>query len=396
MQVIRGNNLVGGIALTLSDTIVVRILPNDPSDAEKYFFNAVASDSNGNLQVMNPELDSGGVNVTLFWQTGHKPARQDIKLYLLSNCSTKGCQVLDSVTVSAVIKPPWTTVYAGAGTLTDIRFTSDRTGLAVGNYNTGIIRTADGGASWSSTPAFRSDLYQLCFLDSLNGFVTVSNNYAYATTDGGKTFSQGNWTPPIVGDASSRDFSMVGPNTIYSVGIRGAIVKSIDGGQSWQRYPGFSFINDIKAVTCIDPNNCYCCGEAGLLARTTNGGQDWQQLPINLNNALYSICFLDNNTGFAGGQQGALIRTTDGGSTWSLAGAGLRSTILGIRFFDAHRGLVVTTAGEIASTGDGGVSWQKECPGGNGVYSLQKAAIKDANTVYAIQNGSIFKFTIIP
>jgi photosystem II stability/assembly factor-like uncharacterized protein len=396
MQVIEGNNLVGGTDLVLPDTIVVRIIPNDPSDAEKYFFSSTANDSVGVLEVMDPEIDSGGVNVTMFWENGHRFPRQETKFYLLSNCTTKGCQVLDSVTIDAVIKQPWTTAFPGSGTLTDIRFISDQTALAVGNYNTGIVRTNDGGATWTTTPAFRSDLYQLRFLDSLNGFVTVSNNYAYSTTDGGKTFSQGAWTPPIPGDAASRDFAWVSLNTIYSVGIRGAIVKSVDGGQSWQQYPGFSFINTLNAITCIDSNNCFSCGDNAKVVKTSNGGQSWQDLTITLNNDLYAICFLDKEIGFAGGQNGVLIRTGDGGSTWSLIKTGLHLNISGIRFFGMDRGVIVSQYGEIATTTDGGLTWQKQCPGGYGVFSLQKVAIKDPKTVFAVQNGSIFQYVITP
>jgi photosystem II stability/assembly factor-like uncharacterized protein len=396
MQVIEGNNLVGGVGLTLPDTIIVRIIPNDLSDAEKYFFNSTSNDSVGNLQVMNLEIDSGGVNVTLSWQTGRKSPRQDIKFYLNSNCTTKGCQVLDSVTISVLIKQTWTNVYSGSGNLTDIRFTSDQTALAVGNYFTGIVRTVNGGTSWSSTPAFRDDLNQLCFLDSLNGFVTVANNYAYYTTDGGKTFNQGAWAPPIVGDGSSQDFSMPSLNTIYSVGIQGTIVKSVDDGQSWQKYPGFSFINEFFALTCIDPNNCFACGEAGKVVKTSDGGQNWQSSNINLNNYLSAICFLNKDIGFAGGQGGALIRTMDGGSTWNLVRTNLHFTIFSIRFFDMQHGVVVSQTGEIADTNDGGITWQEECPGDNGVFGLQKAAIKDLKTVFAVQNGSIFRYDITP
>ncbi len=396
IQVIQGDSLVGGIAIDLLDTIVVRIIPNDPGDAEKYFFASGASDSVGDLQIMNPELDSGGVNVTMFWETGHRAPNQQIKFYVMSNCTGKGCQLLDSVTLSAVIKQPWRNVYSGSGTLTDIRFISDRTALAVGNYNAGIIRTNDGGTTWTSTPAFRSDLYQLCFLDSLNGFVTVSNNYAYSTSDGGKTFTQGAWAPPILGDASSADFSMVSLNTIYSVGIKGTIAKTVNGGQNWQQYAGFSFINELCALTCIDSNNCFSCGNVGKLVKTTNGGQDWQTLNITLNNNLYSICFLNKDIGFAGGQDGVLIRTADGGSTWSLVRTSMHAIIFNIRFFDLQHGVAVSETGEIAITGDGGLTWQKESPSGNGVFNLQKAFIKDENTVFAVQNGSIFRYDITP
>jgi len=394
IQVIEGANLVGGVNLELPDSIIVRIIPNDPSDAEKYFFTGTYSDSAGSLKIYNAELDSGGVNVPMFWQTGKGSPNQQIKFYVYAKCATRSCPMLDSVTISAVIRPRWTQVFSSYGTLTDLRFTSNQSALAVGNYNTGIVRTNDGGVSWSVGPAFRNDLYQLCFRDSLNGFVTVSNNFAYYTSDGGKTFTQGSWTVPIIGDQASRDFAMVSPSTIYSVGGKGTIVKSVDSGKSWQKYPGFSFINGFFALSCLDSNNCFACGEAGKMVKTSNGGQDWQSMDINLNNQLWSIYFLTRDIGFAGGENGVLIRTTDGGSTWSPIRMGLHNTISSIRFFDMLHGVVVSWTGEIGVTSDGGNTWQKVCPASNGVNQLQKVAYRDANTVFAIQNGFIYKYDL--
>ncbi|HEX3933223.1 MAG TPA: YCF48-related protein, partial [Puia sp.] len=126
------------------------------------------------------------------------------------------------------------------------------------------------------------------------------------------------------------------------------------------------------------------------------GGQSWQDLMITLNNDLYAICFLNKEIGFAGGQNGVLIRTADGGSTWSLVRTGLHFNISSIRFFGMDQGVIVSEYGEIATTTDGGLTWQKECPGGNGVFSLQKVAIRDPKTVFAVQNGSIFQYDITP
>lgn len=398
MKILQGNNQVGGYNRELSDTIIIRIKPKNTSDLSRYGYSFAGSNAVGQLLWRAPEIKDGVVYVKAVWRTGSQPLRQEIKFYLLADCrepfDRAACKRIDSLDVSAAIREPWSSVYSGTATLEDIHFTTENDALVVSNFSSGIVRTGDGGKTWTSTPAFRSDLYQLCFLNSTTGFVTVSNNYAYFTYDGGASFVSESWTPPIIGHLSSTDFYMVNRHVIYSVGSRGTIVKSTDGGKSWQRYHGFSFMNGLKAITCLDENTCYACGDVAKVVKTSNGGKDWQEYELLLNNNLNTLYFLDQDYGFAGGQYGALIRTTNGGQTWDIIKTKLKTSIISIRFFDRQHGLLVSTGGEIAETTDGGSTWKQLCTYNYGVNDLKKACIKDAKTIFAIQRNSIFKYDL--
>jgi photosystem II stability/assembly factor-like uncharacterized protein len=399
MQVLKGNNQIGGYNRELYDTIIIKIKPKDPADVSKYDYVYSGSNAVGKLNWIHPEIKNGELYVSAVWETGSQPRQQEIKFYLLANCGgpfkTSPCNRIDSVTVSAVIKEPWSTAYSGKGNLQDIHFTSAQNALAVGDdFGSGIVRTTDGGNTWSAGPAFRHDLYQLRFLNSTTGLVTVTNNFAYFTYDGGASFVAEGWTPPTVGHLSSTDFFMITRNTIYSVGYQGKLLKTTDGGKTWQKYNGFSFINGLQAITCLDENTCYACGDVGKVVKTSNGGKDWQEYELLLNNQLNAIYFLDKDHGFCGGQSGVFIRTTNGGETWDMSKTGLKFNIISIRFFNRQHGLVVSRGGEIAETNDGGKTWKLVCVSGNGVYEITKAFIRDAKTVFAIQRNTIFKYDL--
>lgn len=399
ITVIQGNHQGGTTNRELADTIIIKIKPNDTSDVTKYTFSSSGNEAVGFLGLFLTEVVNGELYIKTVWRTGNQSTKQDIKFYLLSGCSnpfnTTDCKRLDSVQLSATILKPWTSVHTTGGKLEDIYFTSDNEALAVGSYSsTGILRTSDGGKTWTRSPAFRDDLYQLRFLNSTTGLVTVTNNYAYFTYDGGKTFAFESWTPPTVGHLSSYDLYMVSRNVIYSVGNLATIMKTTDGGRSWQKYGGFTFINGFRAITCLDENTCYACGDVAKVVKTTNGGQSWQEQPVLLNNHLNVIHFLDKDFGFAAGQLGALIRTTNGGSNWNPVKTGLKFSIISIRFFDRQHGVIVSTAGEIAQTTDGGQTWNRVSVDNNGVFELKKAFIKDSKTVFAIQGSSIYKYDL--
>ena len=394
MVVLQGNYQVGRVNADLRDTIVVKIKPADINDAVKYTYTTERNSTMGSLRVLSKTVINGEVYVNLWWTTGAQPQQQELKLYITNCKPATSCKQLDSITVVAKIKDPWRTVYTNTGDLRDIKFTDDNNALAVGDYSTGIVRTNDGGKTWSSTPAFRSDLYKLRFLNSTTGFVVVTNNFAYFTYDGGKTFVYENWTPPTIGHLSSNDFYLVNRNIIYSAGVSGSIAKTIDGGRTWQNYKGFSFINNLYGITCVDENTCYACGDIAKVVKTENGGKDWKEQEIMINNSLKTIYFLNKDFGFAAGQYGALIRTTTGGAAWDIIKTGLGFNINSIRFFNNSNGIIVSTGGEIAETADGGLTWKVIVGDNNGVNNLEKVVIKDAKTIFGIQNRLIVKYDL--
>jgi photosystem II stability/assembly factor-like uncharacterized protein len=401
MQVISGNNQVGYPVRALTDTIIIKVTPKNVTDIDSYsyFFKSAVTGSQARA---NTEVSNGEYLIKVIWTLGASTNPQQMTVLLYGNCNnlfTGNCKPLDSVILKATVNgKQWTKVYAdnsgiiGPGAFWDIHFSDQSHGVAVGDFKTGQAVTNDGGNSWSFVPSIRDDYFELSFSNKDTGLVIVTNNYAYFTVDGGNSFTAGVWSPPTVGHRSSTDYFMVNRNLIYSVGNQGAIARSINGGQSWTKYTGFTFINGINSITCPDANTCYACGQIAKIIKTSDGGNSWTEQTVLMNNNLRKIYFFDKDFGFAGGQLGALVRTTDGGAHWSTIQTGLRFDIIDIRFFSNTNGYIVSNAGEVAKTYDGGLTWKKAVADNYGVYDLTRAFIKDSTAIFGLQWQNIFKY----
>jgi photosystem II stability/assembly factor-like uncharacterized protein len=399
ITIISGNNQTGYPNVVLPDSLLIEISADNPEDLSNYAY-YFKSLEYGNWIPSKSYIKNNKLYVSASWQLGYQTTTQELIFYLIEKCVQNSyppnCKILDSLSFEASIKKPWLQVYSGdPWSLYDIHFSDENHGIAVGDlpFSSGYLKTSDGGLTWTETTNARNDLYQLSFCDHDTGIVVVTNNYAYFTNDGGQSFYQGEWSPPITGHQSSTDYFMQNSKTIFSVGTRGAITKSFDGGKSWNTYQGFSFINCLYSVTCPSQNVCYACGEVGKVVKTSDGGETWFEQEVMINNYLKTIYFQDVNNGFAAGQFGALIRTTDGGITWDIIQTGLRSTIIEIHFDTRDEGYFVSSGGAIEKTIDGGKTWTLINKDNYGVYDINKACFK-GNSILSLQEGSIYRYDL--
>ena len=192
-------------------------------------------------------------------------------------------------------------------------------------------------------------------------------------------------------------------------GLSGFLLRTVDGGQTWQevtppsRYPYGSrfFAIDDKhawvAPSMMAPGKEV---EAGYVWRTSDGGQTWQpsaplvlQLqgePALLENFLpHSIFFLDEQNGWIVISVGhymnqdvlVIYATQDGGQTWNIradkfsmgegegqdGGVGMPCRVTGIAFLDTQHGFFagdciavsVDDGWSILETKDGGQTWHR-------------------------------------
>ena len=72
---------------------------------------------------------------------------------------------------------------------------------------------------------------------------------------------------------------------------------------------------DLYDVCCIDTSNVLACGPNGLIVKTMDGGQTWEQKDSNTGANLFLLKFADESIGFACGDE-TLLKTSDGGESW--------------------------------------------------------------------------------
>lgn len=127
--------------------------------------------------------------------------------------------------------------------------------------------------------------------------------------------------------ARFRGVSAVDARVAWASGTKGTVVRTIDGGATWQviAVPGASNL-DFRDIEAISAGTAWVLsigpGEASRIYKTTDGGKTWALQFKNENPKAFfdAIAFWDANNGlaFSDPVDGRLliIRTSDGGRTW--------------------------------------------------------------------------------
>ena len=147
----------------------------------------------------------------------------------------------------------------------------------------------------------------------------------------------------------------------YAVGQAGAVLKTTDGGMSWNETITDT-LQTLFGVAFTDTMNGTVVGDHGLILQTTDGGLTWSKTRKDSSkySPLLAVSFTDVHNGTIAGGSGTILRTTDGGSSWVQQSSGVTNYLYGISFVSSTTGTVVGTKGVILRTTDGGATWNKQ------------------------------------
>ena len=157
---------------------------------------------------------------------------------------------------------------------------------------------------------------------------TVTRPTILRTSDGGATWSETKLAPSIPAVTLKRGF-FVDPQHGWAVGgdidedVTGAVLRTTDGGATWtvvtpnsKQIPNDIFFVDANRGWLVGATEDDA-GEPGPseVLTTTDGGATWQS-QAKVPTSLRGIQFADAQNGWAVGAAGKIYRTTDGGATW--------------------------------------------------------------------------------
>lgn len=187
-------------------------------------------------------------------------------------------------------------------------------------------------------------------------------------------------------------------NTGYAVGQGGTILKTGNGGRTWDQINSGTK-HDLNSVYFIDANNGYAVGQGGIILKTSSGGSIWSLQYSGTMNSLFSVYFISANTGYIAGEKGAILKTTDGGNTWLTQTSGIAPDSLGmikslrsVCFTNSNTGYVVGDSGIIIKTSNGGNFWDKLNSGVTN--NLRSVYFTDSNTGYVEGDSGVSLKTI--
>ena len=287
----------------------------------------------------------------------------------------------------AVLSAQWQAQNSGTTTfIKSICFIDENKGWACGDDI--VIRTTDGGDTWSSSTLTGENSY-LYFMSEDLGWITSSQGRIYHTTNGGD-----NWTTQSTGTmARMTNLYFKDQNNGIAVGWGETVRKTTNGGVTWTNTFDSTGFLDFFASQMINDNTYYIAGTNGTLYRTGNGGNSWDLIQLPVSNPFFSIKFLNPTTGWIFGCCGMYFRTTDGGNNWtSQVDLTEGFNIYSSSFVNDTLGWVCADAGYIMRTHDAGTTWDSLYSGTT--VDLRSVSFVNENTGWvAGYNGIILKTT---
>jgi len=281
-----------------------------------------------------------------------------------------------------------------------------------------FLITANGGSTWTAGAAdpfavgehifsivkFFIDATTVRYLVARNGVAATPAEVAYSD-DGGAT-----WTAVTVGAVvlqgavDSGALFVLNQFNIWFCATGGYIYFSSDGGETWTaQESGILTVNDLRGISFFDEDTGYCVGDVDTVLKTTDGGSTWQAASATGGgNDLLCVFALEDRI-WIGDDAGSLWFSEDGGVTytertgWIGSGTG---TIDDISFDSEYVGYMVHNvggAGTIFVTVNGGFTWRRlTTPTNAGLNAISAVSENIAYAVGEVQGGTAVILKVSP
>jgi photosystem II stability/assembly factor-like uncharacterized protein len=156
-------------------------------------------------------------------------------------------------------------------------------------------------------------------------------------------------------EAELRRLSVVSPQVVWASGTRGTVLRTTDGGRTWERdtIPGATAL-DFRAIAATSRSVAHALsiGDSSRIYRTMDGGRSWSLRFMSTRKGSFfdAIQFWDAKHGIAMSDpvdgHFLIIATDDGGDTWhEMPAAGMPAALPGEGGFAAS-GTCLTVGGD--------------------------------------------------
>ncbi len=274
---------------------------------------------------------------------------------------------------TAGIRYQWQQAPASSGTFTDIAGATSRT-LAL----EGI------------TPAQHGTRYRVVVSDGAGRSMpsaTATLGVMAPPSPNCRLPQQGGWCWANPGTSGNQINSVAFANgqTGWKATALGEILKTTDGGRSWQlqlvdrsRY--------MRNLVAQDEQTAWFTAD-GLVFATSNGGASWTARAL-LPGVIIDLRRVGTNDLWAVGTEGGIWRSRDGGLTWTTQASGVTQSLFSIDSVDGVTAWAVGLSGTTLKTTNGGLNWapQRVLPPGSEEL-LSQVDMVDAQTIWLVRSG---------
>lgn len=134
-------------------------------------------------------------------------------------------------------------------------------------------------------------------------------------------------------------------------------------------------------------------GERGHILLSDDGGRNWTQAPAPTRSMLTAVAFADEEVGCAVGHDEAIVCTRDGGTSWELVhwAPEQEAPLLAVLFLDRDRVFATGAYGRFLQSFDGGVSWQERWIADDDMHLNHMASSQTGRLYLAAEGGVIYR-----
>ncbi len=262
--------------------------------------------------------------------------------------------------------------------------------LSSANTPPTVVQQVGGSANLGTIPGGQSrNLNDITFADDSNGWIAADYNGdgVVLRTVNGLSWSliqiQLMTQNPIVG------IHAVDAQNVYAIGKREAI-RSTDAGVTWSAMtlPTITQNENFNDIHFVDAQRGWIIGAGGLILRTVDGGNTWQRTPSGTTQTLNEVRFSSQLVGMIVGAD-TLLRTVNGGASWNTVTPPVPATTYSdVDFVDDNMWVIMpdieVNGNGLHVTFDGGASWLTYSSGLQGASTVNQDLLAlDANTILA-------------
>lgn len=248
----------------------------------------------------------------------------------------------------------------------------------VASGNDGMIRSTNGGLTWTTLAGPTADPYYYYSYIPLGGSDIIASSYSnlWLSQDAGQTWTKINMPGGVSFLSVSSDaIRRVDANSLLASDGQGSLHLSKDNGQTWAKvftaadYNNSSY-GPMSVVGFADAKNGFMTDSGGKSYATKDGGITWEAKSVGFNGAR-SVQFVNKQNGWLVGNDGRLYKSTDLGQSWTNVPMASGVSMSAVYFQTETLGWSQRYSGaQFAYTKDGGKTWtEMSLP--SGVVSLR-------------------------
>ncbi len=217
-----------------------------------------------------------------------------------------------------------------------------------------ILVSDDGAENWrlvaSPTQALLTAIYMH---DKQLGWAVGHDAVILRTIDGGESWQRVHHAPEE--ERPLLDILFTDAKNGLAIGAYGYLLVSEDGGETWISGEVGEDDYHMNAVTSAS-GVLYVGAEAGIAYHSQDGGANWRLLEPPYSGSWFGAAAVNANTVILVGLRGRIFRSDDGGSGWTRIQTGTTASLTSIQRMGPERFLITGLDGVLLESHDGGRS----------------------------------------